>query len=80
VRAAQDEGWHADVPTQVVNATIWSMVHGMATLWSDGALAASLNGIVWLDELVDRSLEMVMGSLNQAERGERARAFRPLPR
>jgi AcrR family transcriptional regulator len=75
VRAAQDEGWHADVPTEVVNATIWSMVHGMAMLWSDGALAASLNGIVSLDELIDRALEMVMGSLKQAERGERARVL-----
>jgi hypothetical protein len=45
------------VATEVVNATIWSMVHGMAMLWSDGALAASLNGIVSLDDLIDRSLE-----------------------
>jgi hypothetical protein len=65
VRAAQDEGWHADLPTELVNATIWSMVHGMAMLWSDGALAASVNGIASLDELIDSSLEMIVGGLNR---------------
>jgi AcrR family transcriptional regulator len=61
VRAVQDDGWYADAPTEVVNATVWSLVHGLATLWAGGALAASLTGIASLDEVVDRSLAMVLG-------------------
>ena len=61
VRAVQDEGWHTDADTAVVNATVWSLVHGIATLWSEGALAASVQDLASLDEIIDRSLEMVIG-------------------
>jgi AcrR family transcriptional regulator len=66
VRAVQDDGWYADVPTELVNATVWSLVHGLATLWSGGALPASLARIASLDEFVHRSLAMLLISPRHA--------------
>jgi AcrR family transcriptional regulator len=60
VRAVQDDGWYTDAPTEVVNATVWSLVHGLATLWAGGALPASLAGMASLDDVVDQSLAMVL--------------------
>jgi AcrR family transcriptional regulator len=61
VRAVQDEGWQIDADTAVANATIWSLVHGIATLWAGGALPASVDNRATLDEIIDRSLDMVLG-------------------
>jgi AcrR family transcriptional regulator len=61
VQAVQDDGFHADIETEVLNATIWSVVHGIATLWSDGPLAASVRDLATLDEIVTRSLDMILG-------------------
>jgi AcrR family transcriptional regulator len=61
VRAVQDDGWQTDTDTAVVNATLWSLVHGIATLWSQGALAESVQGRATLEEILDRSLDMVLG-------------------
>ncbi len=38
VRAAQDAGFHADRDTRVLAGALWSLVHGIATLSSQGAL------------------------------------------
>ena len=37
VRAAQAQGWHADLDTRLLAGSLWASVHGLATLWSQGA-------------------------------------------
>ncbi len=39
VRAAQDAGWHAHRNTRVLAGAIWAALHGLATLWAQGALS-----------------------------------------
>ena len=50
VRAAQDAGFQVEVDTVTLAGVIWSLVHGIATLWSGGALGhvteASLDAIL----------------------------------
>jgi len=38
VRAAQQDGWRADRDTRLLSGIVWSSVHGLATLWSQGAI------------------------------------------
>jgi AcrR family transcriptional regulator len=61
VRAMQDDGWQTDVDTAVANATLWALIHGIATLWSQGAMAASVRNLASLHEIIERSLAMVLG-------------------
>jgi AcrR family transcriptional regulator len=37
VRAAQDQGWHTGLDTRLLAGSLWASVHGLATLWSQGA-------------------------------------------
>jgi AcrR family transcriptional regulator len=37
VRAAQAQGWHAGHDTRLLAGSLWASVHGLATLWSQGA-------------------------------------------
>jgi AcrR family transcriptional regulator len=37
VEAAQAAGWHADHDTRLVAGSMWAAVHGLATLWAQGA-------------------------------------------
>jgi AcrR family transcriptional regulator len=60
VRAAQDAGWHARRETGQVAASVWAAVHGLATLWSQGALAGALPGAS-LDDALSTTLELVLG-------------------
>lgn len=50
VRAAQDVGLEPGQDTRVLASSLWALVHGIATLWSQGALAstsgASLDSIL----------------------------------
>jgi AcrR family transcriptional regulator len=56
VRAAQDAGWHPERDTRVLAGCIWASVHGLATLWADGALAGATRAS--LDDLIDTSLSL----------------------
>lgn len=60
VRAVQDTGWHTDIDTSVANAAIWSMVHGLAVLWTTGPLRDSLGDKPDIDETVSTSLSLVL--------------------
>ena len=50
VRAAQDAGFRPEADTVTLAGVVWSLVHGVATLWSGGALGhiteASLDSIL----------------------------------
>lgn len=64
VRAVQDADWHADRDTMLLNAVCWSQVHGIATLWSQGALPATLAG-ERIADVVELSMELLLGPAEQ---------------
>ena len=39
VRAAQDAGFHPGRDTRILAGAVWAAVHGLATLWAQGAFA-----------------------------------------
>ena len=41
VRGAQDGGWHTARDTRQLAGSLWSSIHGLATLWSHGAYGAA---------------------------------------
>lgn len=64
VETVQDAGFEPDSDTRIVAAAIWASVHGLASLWSQGALSGAVPGArlqdaldISLRLLVDRSLE-----------------------
>jgi hypothetical protein len=61
VRAVQDAGWHAERETRLLAGSVWAAVHGLATLWAQGALAGPLPRTS-LDEALDTTLELVLGN------------------
>jgi AcrR family transcriptional regulator len=60
VRAAQDVGWRAGHDTRLLAGCVWAAVHGLATLWSQGAFAGPVPGAS-LDAAVATTLELVLG-------------------
>jgi AcrR family transcriptional regulator len=60
VSAAQDAGWHPQRETRVLAAATWAAVHGLATLWSQGALLGPVPGAS-LEDAITNTLELVLG-------------------
>jgi hypothetical protein len=60
VRAAQDAGWHPGLDTRLLAGSVWASVHGLATLWTQGALAQPLSRAS-LDDALSTTLELVLG-------------------
>ena len=59
VRAAQEAGWHAKRDTRVLAAATWAAVHGLATLWSQGALSGPVPDAS-LEDVISTTLELVL--------------------
>lgn len=59
VRAAQDAGWQQTRDTRQLAGSVWAAVHGLAMLWSQGALAGPVPGVS-LEAIVDTTLELVL--------------------
>lgn len=59
VRAAQDGGWHPERDTRVLAGCMWASMHGLATLWADGALALATRAS--LDDLITTSFTLALG-------------------
>lgn len=59
VRAAQDAGWHTQRDTRLLAGSVWASVHGLALLWTQGALAQPLSGAS-LDDALVTTLELVL--------------------
>jgi AcrR family transcriptional regulator len=59
VRAAQDAGWQRDRDTHVVASVVWSNVHGLASLWSQGALQGAVPDLS-LDDSLALALRMMV--------------------
>lgn len=62
VRAAQDVGWRPRYETRLLAGCVWSAVHGLATLWADGAFSGATRAPgASLDEALEITLELVLG-------------------
>lgn len=61
VRAAQDAHWHADRDTRLLAGVVWSNVHGLASLWSQGALLGPVPDAS-LEDALELSLEVMLSS------------------
>jgi AcrR family transcriptional regulator len=61
VETVQDAGFEADSDTRTVAAAIWASVHGLASLWSQGALAGAVPG-ARLEDALDISLRLLVDS------------------
>lgn len=59
VRAAQDAGWHPQRDTRVLAGAIWASLHGLATLWAQGALTAPVPGAS-LEDALTTALELLL--------------------
>ena len=60
VRAAQDIGWRDGHDTRLLAGCVWAAVHGLATLWSQGAFAGPVPGAS-LEIAIATHLELVLG-------------------
>ena len=61
VRAAQDAGWNPDVETRRLAGALWSSVHGLASLYAQGAYPAVVPGTS-LEDALDATLRLVLGT------------------
>lgn len=61
VRAGQDAGWHSSLDTQVLAGSVWASVHGLATLWSQGAFVGAVPGAS-LEDAVSTTLQLFIDS------------------
>jgi len=62
VRAAQDAGWQSARDTRLLAGCVWSSVHGLATLWADGALQGATRAPdASLDEVLEINQELIFG-------------------
>lgn len=60
VRAAQDAGWQPERDTRLLAGCVWASVHGLATLWSQGAFAGPVPDAT-LDAMLATTLELALG-------------------
>jgi AcrR family transcriptional regulator len=58
VRVAQQAGWHAQRDTRLLAGSIWASVHGLATLWAQGAFRGPIPNAS-LDDALTTTLELV---------------------
>jgi len=59
VRAAQDAGWHPQRDTRVLAGAIWASLHGLATLWAQGALSGPVPRAS-LEDALTTALELLL--------------------
>lgn len=64
VAAAQESGWQHSLDTRLLAGVIWSHVHGLATLWSQGALLGPVPKAT-LKKALDLSLDLMLSSDQQ---------------
>jgi AcrR family transcriptional regulator len=60
VRAAQRDGWHPARDTRLLAGGAWSAIHGLASLWVQGAFTGPVPGVS-LDEAIEGVLDLING-------------------
>lgn len=66
VRAAQDAGYRPDAPTRRLAGSLWASLHGLATLWVNGAYAPPVE-LDDLDASIDDLLALLFGAGDSPE-------------
>jgi AcrR family transcriptional regulator len=61
VETMQDTGFETGRDTRIVASAIWASVHGLATLWSQGAISGVVPG-ARLEDALDISLRLLVDS------------------
>jgi AcrR family transcriptional regulator len=61
VRAGQIEGWQTDVDAVQLAGAIWGAVHGVTSLWLQGAMKGA-TGARAIDDVLDPLLKLLVGS------------------
>ncbi len=61
VRAAQDAGWQPTAETRLLAGSIWCAVHGLATLWSQGAFRGAVPEAS-LEDAVSTTLKLILAT------------------
>lgn len=59
VRSAQDEGFETERDARVLAGCVWASLHGLASLWAQGALPAVAPSAT-LDEAVETTLDLIL--------------------
>lgn len=62
VRSAQASGWHPGRDSRLLAAGVWSALHGLASLWAQGALTGPVPNAS-LDEAIETTLDLMTGDL-----------------
>jgi AcrR family transcriptional regulator len=58
VRAAQTTGWHAGRDARLLAGSMWAAMHGLATLWAEGAYPGAVPGAS-LDDALNSIFDLV---------------------
>jgi AcrR family transcriptional regulator len=61
VRASQDAGWHVAMDTRRLAGSLWASIHGLASLYAQGAYPSVVPGTS-LEEALDAMLHVVFGT------------------
>ncbi len=64
VRAAQDAGWRTREETRRLAGSLWSLVHGLATLYSQGAYSLAVPGVD-LDAALASAVDLALPDLEE---------------
>lgn len=59
VHNAQDAGWHPERDTRLLASVVWASVHGLASLWSQGAIRGPSPDVA-LDDAVELCIELML--------------------
>jgi AcrR family transcriptional regulator len=59
VRAAQDAGWHPQRDTRLLAGAVWASLHGLATLWAQGAFSGAVPRAS-LEDALTTALELLL--------------------
>jgi AcrR family transcriptional regulator len=62
VRLAQTSGWHADRDSRLLAGGLWSALHGLASLWAQGAFTGPVPNVSH-DEAIETTLDLMTGDL-----------------
>ncbi|MDJ0869234.1 MAG: TetR/AcrR family transcriptional regulator [Myxococcota bacterium] len=60
VQSAQDAGFESERDPRTLAGSVWAAVHGLASLWSQGALTGAVPG-ARLEDALDITLGLVLG-------------------
>ena len=58
MRRVQATGWHPELDARVLAGAMWAAVHGLATLWLQGAYATAIPRAS-LDDALATTLELM---------------------